>query len=135
LDPASAHQRRAEIQFLDVRTPPEWHAGHVEGARHIPVDHLPGREDELDRSRPVVVVCQVGLRSDMAALFLRSRGFDAQNLEGGLQAWCDQEFPLVTSDGQKGRIIDPLWPPITPCSVTEGPLSHKMSAKTQIKIS
>ncbi|MEA2638663.1 MAG: hypothetical protein QOF51_57 [Chloroflexota bacterium] len=115
MDAQTAFERRARVQFLDVRTPREWQRGHIAGARHIPVDHLPGRLDELDRDRPVVVVCQVGLRSDMAAHYMRALGFEAHNLEGGLDAWVDSGLPVCDATGAPGRIIDPEWPPITPC--------------------
>jgi rhodanese-related sulfurtransferase len=54
-------QRRAVL--LDVRETSEWNIGHAPGARHIPPSALPGRLGELPTGRPVVAVCQSGLRS------------------------------------------------------------------------
>lgn len=77
-----------DTQWVDVRTPEEFARGtlHVQGssAVNVPVDDLRQRLDELDRHRPVVVFCQVGLRGYLAARILRQRGFaDVRNLKGG----------------------------------------------------
>jgi len=111
--PKVAYERRAAVQFLDVRTPHEFEAGHIEGARHIPVDRLPGYLHLIDNGRPVVVVCQVGLRSDMAAHYMRAKGFDAHNLAGGVDRWIREGLPIVTSDGRPGMMVDP-WPDAPP---------------------
>lgn len=68
---------------VDVRTPEEYRAGHVEGSINIPLDRLEGRLKELDRARPVITCCRSGARSRMAAGILRRHGYDAVN--GG--AW------------------------------------------------
>ena len=68
---------------------------------HIPEDDLEDRLDELDRTRPVVTVCRAGTRSDAAADWLRSQGFDAENLEGGMLAWKWAGLPIT------GKIIEP----------------------------
>ena len=102
--PKEVHAKRDEYSFLDVRKDYEFEAGHVDGSVHITLQELPERVDEVDTSRPVVVTCQVGQRSRLAAEFLRSRGIDAHNLEGGLEAWVQEGFPLVGS-GQ-GKVVD-----------------------------
>ncbi len=84
--------------ILDVRNDAEWEAGHVPGATHIPLGHLAARLDELPTSRPVVVHCQGGARSAIAASVLRGHGFtDVANLVGGFQAWEKEGLP--TSGG------------------------------------
>lgn len=83
------------MQILDVREDFEWQAGHIDGAIHIPLAQLPSRFSELDRDRRVLAVCHVGQRSAMAAAFLRERGFDSHNLEGGMEAWSAQGLPLT----------------------------------------
>jgi rhodanese-related sulfurtransferase len=60
--------------LLDVRTPEEFRAGHVEGALNIPLNELSARCRELE-GKPVVVYCRSGRRSAEAAQLLRSRGF------------------------------------------------------------
>ena len=52
MDPEDVDTRRHELQLLDVREDVEWNAGHIDGARHIPLDELAGRVEELDRVEP-----------------------------------------------------------------------------------
>ncbi len=103
-------QRRDEVQIVDVRWPNEWDAGHIDGARHVPLDVLGDRLFELDRSRPVVTVCRSGNRSADAARTLQAEGFDAQNLDGGMLAWDEAGLALVASDGSRGRVAEPEPP-------------------------
>jgi rhodanese-related sulfurtransferase len=103
------HEAKAELGdalFLDVREPYEWDSGHVEGSLHIPIGQLNERVDELDSARKVVVVCQVGQRSELVANWLSEQGFDAHNLEGGLVAWITEGLPLITSTDGGGEVID-----------------------------
>lgn len=95
MDAIEASTQINSMQVLDVREDFEWDAGHIEGAVHIPLAQLPSRIDELDSGRPVLAVCHVGQRSAMAAAFLRDRGFDVQNLEGGMDAWASRNLPVV----------------------------------------
>jgi len=92
-----AVQQRADanVQFVDVREPNEWRAGHMPGSTHIPLGDLAFRIGELDPARPVVVVCASGVRSYTAADLLMRKGFaDASSLEGGLMAWYQAGQPL-----------------------------------------
>jgi len=91
--------------FLDVREPYEWEGGHVEGSVHIPIGQIQRRFEELDRARPIVVVCQVGQRSALVADFLTAQGYVAHNLEGGLQDWAAEGLPL-TSGVDEGDLVD-----------------------------
>ncbi len=73
------------IQLLDVRTPGEFAAGHLEGARNVPVDDLRDRLAELNRDMETVVYCKVGFRGYLAARILQQNGFgDVKNLTGGM---------------------------------------------------
>jgi len=75
-------------QLVDVRNPDEYAAGSLPGAVNIPLPALRERLDELDRSRPVVVFCQVGERGYNAARILMQAGFaDVTNLAGGYRLW------------------------------------------------
>lgn len=62
--------------ILDVRTPVEFAAGHVRGARNVPVDQLGVRLAELGDPGPVVVYCATGARSARATSVLKAAGFD-----------------------------------------------------------
>ena len=92
--------------MLDVREYYEWAAGHLKGAVHIPLRMLPHRFEELDQERPVLVTCQIGQRSGIAADFLRARGFDAHNLEGGVEVWIAEGLPLVDVQEEPGAVVD-----------------------------
>jgi rhodanese-related sulfurtransferase len=79
---------------VDVREPYEWEAGRIPGVRHIPLDRLAAQAETVDRDRPVIFQCRLGVRSLMAAQAFRRAGFDAYSLEGGIQAWSDERRPL-----------------------------------------
>ena len=77
--------RDGSVTLLDTRTPMEYSSGHAEGFINIPVDELRERIDELDRSKPVYVICQSGLRSYIASRILMGNGFDTYNFAGGFR--------------------------------------------------
>lgn len=93
LEPRDAFHALDRVELVDVREQWEWDAGHIEEARHVPLGELPARLDELPRERPVVVVCRSGARSADATEFLRAQGFDAHNLDGGVQLWTGEGLP------------------------------------------
>jgi rhodanese-related sulfurtransferase len=106
VDPQEAARRVEQgAVLLDVREPDEWEAGHAPAALHVPLASLMARAGELDRGRPVVAVCRSGSRSDRAAAALRQRGYDAVNLDGGMQAWSAAGLSVVTDAGQPGQVI------------------------------
>jgi NADPH-dependent 2,4-dienoyl-CoA reductase/sulfur reductase-like enzyme/rhodanese-related sulfurtransferase len=73
--------------LLDVRTPDEFAAGHIPGARNIPVDDLRSRLAELPRDCTIAAYCQVGQRGYLATRILLQRGFPAVNLSGGYKTY------------------------------------------------
>ena len=74
-----------ELIVVDIRQPQEWEAGHMPESVFIPLDTLPTRFSELDRTKPIIVVCRSGYRSVPATSFLLSEGFpEVYNLIGGL---------------------------------------------------
>ena len=76
------------VTLLDTRTPLEYARGHAEGFVNIPVDDLRGRLGELDRAKPVYVMCQSGLRSYLACRILMQNGFDCYNFSGGYRFYA-----------------------------------------------
>jgi rhodanese-related sulfurtransferase len=70
------------------------------------LQEIPARYEELDRHRPIVVICQVGQRSALAAEFLTHKGLTAHNLEGGLESWVGEGLPLVGSGRAPGNLVD-----------------------------
>jgi rhodanese-related sulfurtransferase len=94
-----------DVQVVDCREPYEWKAGRIEGSIHIPLNTiLAGATGQLDPEKTTVVVCRSGNRSELATLMLRARGFEAYNLEHGLEEWADQGRPLTTPDGATGHV-------------------------------
>ena len=73
--------------LLDVRENGEWKSGHAPGAIHVPLSDIDKAPRRLKQGRPVVVMCTSGMRSRSAAKHLRSLGFDAASLSGGMAAW------------------------------------------------
>lgn len=75
-------------QLIDVREPKEVEGGTLPGAVNIPLGEIISRLDELDKDRPVVLLCRSGARSATAAEFLAAAGFpDVVNLAGGMLAF------------------------------------------------
>ena len=79
--------------LLDVRSESEFAAGHVDGARNIPLTTLRERMDEIPRDKPIHVYCQVGQRAYYATRALRLHGLDARNLTGGFKTYLDWDHP------------------------------------------
>ena len=86
-------------QIVDVREDYEREAGYVDGSRHIQLAQLASGAAELDPERPVIFVCRVGGRSLMAAQALRTAGFDAYSMAGGVKQWADEGRPLAPDGG------------------------------------
>jgi rhodanese-related sulfurtransferase len=88
-----------DAHLLDVREQDEWDAGHVEASQHIPIGQLLARLGEIPPDRDVIVVCRVGSRSAQVTAYLAQQGYDAVNLDGGLDAWVAAGRPLVSETG------------------------------------
>jgi rhodanese-related sulfurtransferase len=88
------------LQLLDVREPWELATAalHIEGSDRldIPMNQVPARLAEIDRSRSVVCICHHGARSAQVVAFLMRQGFDrVYNLAGGIDAWSTEVDPAV----------------------------------------
>ena len=80
--------RDPSIKVLDVRRKAEYVAGHVPGARSIPLSELAAALSDLDRDTTLHVICAGGYRSTMAVSLLLQNGFSKlENIEGGTMAW------------------------------------------------
>lgn len=73
------------VTLLDVRTRWEYQHEHIEGFVNIPVDELRERLDEVEKGKPVYVICQSGLRSYIACRVLTGYGMEAYNFSGGFR--------------------------------------------------
>jgi rhodanese-related sulfurtransferase len=88
-----------EAELVDVREQYEWDAGRIPGAKHIELERLAGRADELPKDRPVIFQCRMGRRSALATDAFRAVGFDAYNMRGGIEAWAEEDLPLEPEGG------------------------------------
>ncbi len=93
LEDVNALPHDGSVTLLDTRTPQEYEGGHIEGFRNIPVDELRDRLDEVERGKPVYVICQSGLRSYIACRILAGHGYEAYNFAGGFRF-----YDAVTND-------------------------------------
>lgn len=94
MDPKTVHQRRDELQLIDVREHEELTNGRLAAAVHIPIKEIPSQLEQVDRDRTVVVVCRSGGRSEQVADYLNQSGFTAHRLTGGIQRWAEDGLPL-----------------------------------------
>ena len=87
---------REDALVVDVREPGEFGAGHILGARNVPLARIDGSGDLAKRKdKPVIVYCEGGERAAKAAAALRKLGFSrVVNLSGGLPAWQQAGLPL-----------------------------------------
>lgn len=89
---------RAKPLVLDVRDEAEFAAGHIQGAKHIPLAELANRIKDIEKfkEKPVLVHCQRGMRSKTACTILKAQGFTQLNqLHGGLDAWQEAKLPTT----------------------------------------
>ncbi|MGZ8490756.1 MAG: rhodanese-like domain-containing protein, partial [Gemmatirosa sp.] len=98
-----AMRARGEVAVLDVRGRTEWEAGHLPGVANIPVGYLTDHLAELPTDRPLVLHCQGGGRSAIAASVLQARGLtNVVNMVGGYGAWEKAGLPVTRDDDERG---------------------------------
>ncbi len=77
--------RDGSVVLLDTRTVGEYSRGHIDGFMNIPVDELRERLEEVEKGKPVYVICQSGLRSYIATRILAENGYECYNFAGGFR--------------------------------------------------
>ncbi|WP_373976597.1 FAD-dependent oxidoreductase [Chitinibacter sp. SCUT-21] len=77
----------SDTQIIDVREAEEIASGQISGARNLPLSQLRELSHLLDRNKPVVVYCMVGLRGYIAQRHLSQLGFNVRSLNGGYKTW------------------------------------------------
>lgn len=88
--------RRGDVTVIDVRPAPEYAAGHIAGARSIPVDELEGRLAGVPETSEVIAYCRgpYCVYADDAVQELRRRGYRARRLEDGFPEWRRAGLPV-----------------------------------------
>lgn len=98
-DAFAALQSDSSIIVLDIRTPREFSAGHIEGAININyyARDFAEKIGELDPQRPYLMYCQAGGRSHaLMRAFSRSPFVDVMHIPAGFSGWRRQGLPFVT---------------------------------------
>lgn len=86
---------REDAMVLDVRDPGEYGAGHILGAKNVPLSRLNDAEVTKRKDRPMIVYDEGGERSGKAIAALKKQGFTrVVNLTGGLRAWQQAGLPV-----------------------------------------
>lgn len=88
------------VTLLDIRTDMEYEYGSIDGFMNITVDELRTNLHKLDKSKPVYVTCQIGLRGHIACRILSQNGFDCYNLSGGYRLYNS----IYHKEGQKSHV-------------------------------
>ena len=100
--PDWVEEHAGEAQIVDVREAHEFTGplGHIPGARHVALGELAARAGELDRDRPLVLVCRSGSRSAQATAMLAKAGFArVANLAGGMLRWRAGGYAVEGGEG------------------------------------
>ncbi len=89
---------RQNALVVDIRALAEYEKGHIAGAVHAPMSKLLETLDKegVDKSRPIVVVCNAGIQAGAAAQLLKKSGYEnVSKLAGGIQGWLGESLPLT----------------------------------------
>lgn len=101
VEQAKAMVDRGDSLVVDVRRQDEWRAGHVKGAKHIPVDDVLARIEELPKDKNLLFICQAGVRSALACEMAAAMGLPQQrlfNIEEGTPVWIEKKLPTSYND-------------------------------------
>ena len=89
--------RGEELTILDDRGQDEWDQGHIKGAKHIYVGHIPERMSDIPKDKPVAMFCNVGHRAGLgASILLREGCREVYNVLGSMTAWKAAGYPITT---------------------------------------
>jgi rhodanese-related sulfurtransferase/DNA-binding transcriptional ArsR family regulator len=104
-DELARRLRRGEVTVIDVRPAAEYEAGHVAGARSLPIKELERRLDVLPRDGELVAYCRgpYCVFADDAVRLLHRRGFEARRLEDGFPEWKRAGLPVAVGATQGGQ--------------------------------
>ena len=98
IQPEEVQNNMADLQLIDVREPDEYIGplGHIDGAQLTPVGAFCESTPDLDKSKPVVLICRSGNRSAKASYWAKECGYEnTYNLFGGMILWSEKNLPVV----------------------------------------
>ena len=88
-------EHKSEYEWIDVRRPDEWALGTIPGVQRIVLDDLPNHFEQMDKSRPYIMICRSGGRSGRACQTMAEAGFrHLINFEGGMLGWYAEHYEL-----------------------------------------
>jgi len=76
-------------QLIDVRSPVEFNQGALNGAINMPIESFQFLKDAIDKTKPVLLYCRTGARSEMVKRYLEQLGFDKVHNIGGLRQFAE----------------------------------------------
>ncbi len=112
IDVEALETRPRDAVVLDVREPEEYDHGHIPGAINIPQADLASQLDAVPRDRPLILICQAGIRSFRAAQFLVQQGIDqVVSVKGGTAAWRKAGKTVAFTDItlEQPRVTETEW--------------------------
>ena len=87
--------KKSDFTLLDVRENEEIAIAKIQSSTHIPMGQIVDRIDEIDKNKPVIVMCHSGGRSARVCVYLAENGYDATNLAGVINSWSINIDPSV----------------------------------------
>ncbi|MCU0271391.1 MAG: metalloregulator ArsR/SmtB family transcription factor [Acidimicrobiales bacterium] len=104
-DQLAERLERGRAVVIDVRPAVEYAAGHIAGARSVPLDELADAVHALPRSREIIAYCRgpYCVYADDAVRLLRRHGFRARRLDTGFPEWARAERPVQTDGRANNR--------------------------------
>lgn len=93
--PNPTPQEAPQDYIVDVRTPAEWHNGHIPHAHHVELATIAQKADSLPRDKQITLICGSGYRSSVAASYLQHLGFEhVAHIAGGMNGWSQARLPI-----------------------------------------
>jgi rhodanese-related sulfurtransferase len=97
---AVMRMNREKAQVIDVSAEPSYKAGHIRGARHIPLAELKDGAKGLPSNKkiPLLVICNSGIQSMRGMRDLKAMGFEnVESIKGGMRAWREAQLPTEST--------------------------------------
>lgn len=89
-------EKLSQQYVLDVRTPAEWHAGHIPGAHHLELALVSENLNQIPKEEAIAVICGSGFRASIIASLLKRNGYqNVANVRGGMNAWNNANQPVI----------------------------------------